>query len=95
MKTSSQAPLLKVGIMTDTHINEKPQSGRRLRAALKLFAAEKVDMTINLGDISNKHNINAYKLYRKIVNEIFPAEKPEEIFISAYHDWTTPQEADA
>ena len=95
MKTSSQAPLLKVGIMTDTHINEKPQSCRRLRAALKLFAAEKVDMTINLGDISNKHNINAYKLYRKIVNEIFPAEKPEEIFISAYHDWTKPAEAES
>ena len=95
MKPTSQVPLFKAGLMTDTHINDKPQSCRRLKAALKLFAAEKVHMTVHLGDISNVHNPGSYKLYRKIINEVFPAEKPEEIFLSAYHDWTKPAEAES
>ena len=92
--SNTSAPIFKAGIITDTHINEKPASCRRLKAALKIFAAENVDIMINLGDISNVHNLGSYKLYRKIINEIFTARKPEEIFISAYHDWTKPAEAE-
>ena len=94
-KINSSIPLFRVGIISDTHIKETPASCRKLKAALKLFAAEKVDMMINCGDISNVHNVPAYKLYRRIINEVFTADKPEEIFIHAYHDWTSVNEVDA
>lgn len=94
MNKNSSAPLFRVGIVTDTHINETLAGCRKLRAALKLFAAKEVDMMINCGDISNVHNVPAYKLYRKIINETFTVKKPEEIFIHAYHDWTSVNEVD-
>ncbi|MBE6384519.1 MAG: hypothetical protein E7048_02510 [Lentisphaerae bacterium] len=87
-------PLLKAGIITDTHINETAAGCRKLKGALKLFAAQEVDLMIHCGDIAEVYNPEAYKLYRKMINTLFQQKKPEEIFISAYHDWTTPQEAD-
>ncbi len=94
---ANSAPLFKVGMMTDTHINHTPGSCKKLKAALKRFAAEKVDIMINCGDIANHHNLEAYKLYRRLINEVYASEekKPEEIFISAYHDWTKPPEAES
>ena len=93
--STPSVPLFRVGIISDTHIKETPASCKKLKAALKLFAAEKVDMVINCGDIANVHNVPAYKLYRKIINDVFTTDKPEEIFIHAYHDWTSVNEVDA
>ncbi|MBR2872794.1 MAG: hypothetical protein IKB99_04785, partial [Lentisphaeria bacterium] len=84
-------PLLKAGIITDTHINETPAGCRKLKGALK----QEVDLMIHCGDIADVHNPEAYKLYRKMINTLFQQKKPEEIFISAYHDWTSPQETES
>lgn len=91
----SSSILFRTGIITDTHINETPAGCRKLKGALKLFASQKVDMVIHCGDIAEVYNPEAYKLYRKMINTLFQQKKPEEIFISAYHDWTSPQETES
>lgn len=93
--SASESPLFKVGLMTDTHITSSPASCRKLKRALQLFADRQVDMMINCGDIAHRHDPEAYRLYRKLINGIFTGKKPEEIFIHAYHDWTSPQEVDS
>ena len=84
------APLLRVGLMTDTHWSEKPKSFARTEAALKVFKREKVDLICNLGDIADLHYPEAYRYYRqKLFPAVFPDHAPPEIFIYANHDALT------
>lgn len=81
-------PVLKVGLISDTHIRTWKSSCVTLKEALKLFKAHKVDMIVNTGDISEVHHKQSYLNYRNTVKEVFSdmSKKPPEIFVFAWHD---------
>ena len=80
--------IARIGHMTDTHVVGKIESLARVRMALELFKAKGVEMVINNGDIADRHIPEAYRLYRKVTNEVFPeaAMRPREVFAYAWHD---------
>jgi Icc-related predicted phosphoesterase len=82
----AEEPILRVGIMTDTHIKTTRESCHLVQAALELFKEQKTDLVINVGDIADLHYPEGYKHYRDIFNETFPQDKPKEIYIYANHD---------
>ena len=86
---SAAEPVLRVGIITDTHVNPKKSSCKVLKEALTLFKNHKVDMVINTGDIADHYYEQGYRHYRDTVNEVFAdvKDKPQEIFVYANHDW--------
>ena len=43
-------PVLRAGIMTDTHIGETAESCAHVRKAFELFRAQKADLVVNLGN---------------------------------------------
>ena len=86
--TPPSGRIARIGHMTDTHVVGNIKSLDRVRMALKLFKAEGVEMIINNGDIAERHIPEAYRLYRKAVNDVFPdaATRPREVFAYAWHD---------
>lgn len=80
--------IARIGHMTDTHVVGNEECFDRVRAALRLFRDKGVDMIINNGDIADRHISEAYRLYRKFTNEVFPdaATRPREVFAYAWHD---------
>jgi len=82
----AEDPVLRAGIMTDTHIGETAESCAHVRKAFEIFRAQKVDLVINLGDIAQEHYPSGYRHYRKIFNEVFPEPRPAELFVFAGHD---------
>ena len=87
--------IARIGHMTDTHVVGKIESLARVRMALELFKAKGVEMIINNGDIADRHIPEAYRLYRKVTNEVFPdaATRPREVFAYAWHDQCAHQRA--
>lgn len=84
-----EKPLLRVGLISDTHITQKKESCRLVQAAMELFREHQADLIINLGDIAEKYTEAGYRHYRQTVSEVFAgAEKvPQEIFVYANHDY--------
>ena len=83
---TAEEPLLKFGVMSDTHINETEESFRLVKPALKLFRDKKVDLVVHMGDFADRHCPAGYRLYRKIFNGIFTENKPAELFVYDGHD---------
>ena len=81
-------PVMRVGIITDTHVTPKKESCKLLKEALILFKNHKVDMIVNTGDIADRYHEQAYRNYRETVNGVFSGvkDKPREIFVYANHD---------
>ena len=86
LAVSAEEPILRAGIMTDTHIGETAESCAHVRKAFELFRAQKADLVVNLGDIANEHYPAGYRHYRRIFNEVFPEPRPAELFVFAGHD---------
>jgi len=82
----AEEPLLKFGVMSDTHISEKEESFRLVKPALKLFRDKKVDLVVHMGDFASVHCPAGYRLYRRIFNGIFTGKKPAELFVYDGHD---------
>ncbi|MBR2910133.1 MAG: metallophosphoesterase, partial [Lentisphaeria bacterium] len=81
------APVLRIGIFSDTHVTEDKNSCILLEKSLNLFKDKKADMVINAGDIADVYNIRAYRNYRETVNNVYQNnKKPQEIFVYANHD---------
>lgn len=80
-------PIMKVAVISDTHVKEKPSSAFLVGEAYKLFKQHQVDVVINCGDIADHHNAKAYQHYRNAVAAVYGSEKlPVEIFAYANHD---------
>lgn len=84
--TVAEEPILRAGIMTDTHIGQTAESCAHVRKALEIFRGQKVDLVAHLGDIANNHFPSGYRHYRNIFNEVFPEPRPAELFVFAGHD---------
>ena len=87
---AEETPLLKLGVMTDTHVGTDKASCSRARLAYEMFRDMGVDLIANVGDVADHHYPTGYTAYREMVNETFanvPAERrPKELFVYAWHD---------
>jgi len=87
---AEEPPLLKIGLMTDTHVGQTKESCSRARLAYELFRDIGVDMIVNDGDVADHHYPTGYVAYREMVEETFagvPADRrPQELFVYAWHD---------
>ena len=80
-------PLMRVAVISDTHVTPKPESAFLVREAYKLFRQLKVDAVINCGDIADHYYVEGYKHYRNAAAEAYQNEKlPLEFFAYANHD---------
>ncbi|MBQ3287878.1 MAG: metallophosphoesterase [Kiritimatiellae bacterium] len=83
-------PLLKIGVMTDTHVGKTKTSCSRARLAYELFRDIGVDLIVNDGDVADHHYPTGYTAYREMVEETFAgvpaARRPKELFVYAWHD---------
>ena len=87
---AEEKPLLKVGLMTDTHVGKTKASCARARLAYELFRDIGVDLIVNDGDVADHHYPTGYVAYREMVEETFAgvpaAKRPKELFVYAWHD---------
>ena len=66
-----EKPLLRIGVMTDTHIGKTKESCARVKLAYELFRKHGVDLMVNVGDVADYHYPTGYKAYRETVEEVF------------------------
>jgi len=84
---AAEAPRLRFGVMTDTHVSEDPASFDRVRLALKLFREKGCALIINNGDIAHRFSEAAYRTYRQVFDEAFASgPRPRELYVYAWHD---------
>ncbi|MBR2632264.1 MAG: hypothetical protein IKD29_02350, partial [Lentisphaeria bacterium] len=57
-------PVMRVGLLTDTHIRAKKASCKLIESAYSFFRKQNVDLVINAGDIANVYDVQAYRNYR-------------------------------
>ena len=87
MTGAAGQPLMRLGVMTDTHVGSSVESCSRLRAACELFREHGADLVINNGDIADHFNPEGYARYRQVFDEVYAGRpKPREIFVYAWHD---------
>ncbi len=81
-------PVMRIGVVTDTHVKKSKNSCELLKGAFKVFKQHHAKMIINVGDIADVYNEQAYRNYRDTVSEVFPdaATRPLELFVYANHD---------
>ncbi|MBO5689703.1 MAG: metallophosphoesterase [Lentisphaeria bacterium] len=82
----AEEPVLRAGIITDTHIGQTAESCSHVRKVFELFNVLKTDLIIHCGDIAELHYPAGYRHYRKIFNEVFAEPRPKELFSYAGHD---------
>lgn len=85
---TSDKPILRVGLLSDTHVTKNIASCSKVKAAWQIFKKANCDLVVNLGDIAEVYNQQAYRHYRNTVNSLFaPGEKkPRELYVYANHD---------
>ena len=86
LSAAAEKPLVRVGLMTDTHVTPRISSCSSLKKALQIFKANNVDLIVNSGDVADTHKAQAYKNYYDTVRSVYPANKPKELFSFAWHD---------
>ena len=82
-------PILKLGLITDTHVRKTRKSCAKVAKAWKLFRDEGVDVVANVGDIADMHYPTGYTAYSQVVEEAWPRnlpDHPREIYVFAWHD---------
>ena len=87
---ADEKPLLRIGVMTDTHIGPKKVSCGRVKLACQLFRKHGVDMMVNVGDLADLHYPTGYTAYRETIDEVYEGiaaeNRPKEVFVYAAHD---------
>ena len=81
-------PLVRGGLMTDTHVRPTAASFALLEKAYRMFRARGVDFILNNGDVADVYSQEAYARYRYVADRIYAnaARRPLEIFTWANHD---------
>ncbi|MBR7104661.1 MAG: metallophosphoesterase [Lentisphaeria bacterium] len=86
LAAAAEEPLMKAGLLSDTHVTPDPQSCLPLEKACELFRKHRVDLLVNAGDVADTPQEQAYVNYRKTIRKVFPEKKPPEMMSLAYHD---------
>ena len=82
-----ETPIIRIGVMTDTHVGKTLKSCEHVRWALNLFKDKGADIIVNNGDIADHFYPTGYKAYRQVAREVYGKEyRPQEIFAYAWHD---------
>lgn len=81
-------PLLRVGILSDTHVTSNRSSFARVERAYALFRAKDVGLIVHCGDIADTFSPTAYLTYARIRKDAYPDPKdaPDELYCWAWHD---------
>ena len=77
---------LQIGVLTDTHIDNRPESLELVKKAFRVFRAQKVDVVAHVGDMAERHSPKGYEYYRESYEEIFAGQRPQDIYVFAAHD---------
>ncbi|MDD4016802.1 MAG: metallophosphoesterase [Kiritimatiellae bacterium] len=83
-------PILKLGLITDTHVQTNNNNVQKMGEAWKLFRSEGVDLVANVGDIADQFSEKAYSQYSDTVEAAWPrtaADHPREVYVFAFHDY--------
>lgn len=85
---ADRSPVLRVGLMSDTHVNCDLRSCERTRLALETFRREHVDVVAHLGDLANFHWPEAFRNYRRTLDAVYPDRNTGPRFLYAWgnHD---------
>ena len=85
---ADENPILRIGVVTDTHVGMTKESCSRARLAYELFRDIGVDLIVNDGDVADRHSPTGYVAYREMVEETFAdvKDRPQELFVYATHD---------
>ncbi len=87
MAAPSGAPVLRIGVMTDTHVGKTVESCGLVRKALELFKEKGAELVVNNGDIADHFYPTGYAAYRQVSEEVRGGGwRPQEIFAYAWHD---------
>ena len=81
-----EKPLFRAGLLSDTHIVNKPESCQWVKLAMELFKREGAEAVIHLGDLADFHAVEGYKEYRRILDETFGGKDPICIYAYGGHD---------
>jgi hypothetical protein len=88
---ADENPLLRIGVITDTHIGKTKDTCERVRQACELFRKYNVDMMVHTGDVAEFHYPTGYQAYRETIEEVFAGvsktARPKELFVYAAHDY--------
>ena len=84
-----EGPLFRVGLMTDTHVNDKPASCELFKKSMELFKREGCALVCHLGDFADSYSPAGYELCRRHFDATFPDADKAPRFLLAYgnHDW--------
>lgn len=85
-KRMPELPLARVGLITDTHIDDNPDSCRFVGEAFRLFRREKVDTILHAGDLATVWSPAGYREYRRLFHQVFAESAPRELFSYGQHD---------
>lgn len=81
------APLLRLGILSDTHINPKRETPATFEKALRWLKGKGVDAVTISGDLVDDGTPEQFELFNAIWGKVFPAsDHVERICIMAWHD---------
>lgn len=91
LSADGKRPNLRVGILSDVHVNgERP--ARNLERALRYFDARKVDAVLIAGDLVTWNRYSEFKLMAETWFKVFPGDrrsdgvKIERLFVTGNHD---------
>ena len=79
-------PVFRAGLLTDTHIHDKPQTCAHVGKAMELFAREKVDVICHLGDLANEFAPAGFAEYRACIDRAFGRKPPLTLYAFGGHD---------
>jgi len=91
-ETKRSEPRLKVGIVTDTHI-QTPENARHFEKALRYFRDCGVDAVLHNGDISDWGVVSGWRLAAEAWERVFPGDKAPDgrtvvkLFTTGNHDF--------
>ena len=97
--SAGEAPVLRVGIFSDTQSYPGKTTDRgqiAMRRVLDQLKGQGIDVLVYAGDISDNGNQLVYKEYRETFREVFGDDGPEEFAIMGNHDyWNGMEPSDA
>ena len=84
----AEAPVARIGFLSDTHVSGDSVSCAKLAKAYDYFRGAHVDVIVNCGDIADRFLPEAYRNYADVRRRTYPESTgaPCEIFVYAGHD---------
>jgi len=86
LSVAADPPLFRAGLLSDTHVTDRPASCTLVRQAMALFRREGVDVICHLGDLADVYAPKGFAEYRRALEETFGDRMPETYYAFGGHD---------